>query len=152
KYYYSYMGQVKLPTGDYDEEPSFIGGDKALNKYLSNHLRYPTIALKNNIKTKIYVGFDVDVDGSVSNAEILCNDSYADFELKMEELVSGKALDSKRVQAVKKSLEALESHVLKVVSGIGKMNPAKKNGEPVKCKFYVPITFKFGPGVKGILM
>ena len=71
-----------------------------------------------------------------------------DFELKMEALVSGKALDPKRVQVVRNSLDALESHALEVVRGIKKMNPAKKNGEPVKCRFCIPITFKFGSGLK----
>lgn len=141
RYYYSYMGQVELPTGDYDEAPSYIGGVKALNKYIRTHLKYPTIAYNNHITSTIYVGFDVDTDGSISNAEIICNDSEEDFELKMEELISGKALDSKRVQNVKKSLEALESYTLKVVNGMKKINPAKKNGEPIKCRFCIPTRF-----------
>lgn len=140
KHYYGYMGQVTLISGDYDEGPTYIGGDEAMMEYIRTHWEVPAIAQRNKITSKIYVGFDVEKDGTVTNAEILCNDSYANFKLKLESAMCD-SIDAKNAKNVKESLDALESNVLKVVRGIKKMNPAKKNGEPVKCRYSIPFTY-----------
>ncbi|MBO4663390.1 MAG: energy transducer TonB [Bacteroidaceae bacterium] len=106
-------------------------------EYIRTHWECPAIAQRNKITSKIYVCFDVEKDGTVTNAEILCNDSYANFKLKLESAMC----DSIDAKNVKESLDALESNVLKVVRGIKKLNPAKKNGEPVKCRYSIPFTY-----------
>ena len=65
---------------------------------------------------------------------------FANFKLKLESAMCD-SIDAKNAKNVKESLDALESNVLKVVRGIKKMNPAKKNGEPVKCRYSIPFTY-----------
>ena len=49
--------------------PKFPGGAQALAEYLKTNLKYPTEA--NNIEGKVYVGFIVEKDGSLSNLQII---------------------------------------------------------------------------------
>ncbi len=51
--------------------PQFPGGALALAEYLKKNLKYPAEAEANNIEGKVYVGFIVEKDGSLSNLEII---------------------------------------------------------------------------------
>lgn len=54
-----------------DEMPSFPGGNRAVNKFLSENLTYPTDCINNKIQGRVIINFDVEVDGSISNIEVL---------------------------------------------------------------------------------
>lgn len=54
-----------------DKMPNFPGGLEKLYKFIRENLKYPKIAVENNIKGTVYVSFIVDVDGSIKNAEVL---------------------------------------------------------------------------------
>lgn len=148
KYFYDYMGPVLLLPDDYDEEPTYIGGDEAMMEYARKHLKYPAIAERNKVYSTVYVGFDVEKDGTVTNAKILCNDSRENFLMKLDSIISDKPIDAKRAEKLRQGLEALEAQSLKIVNGFGKMNPAKKNGEAIKCRFYFPFNYMSGNGAK----
>ena len=51
--------------------PKFPGGVQALAEYLKTNLKYPAEAEANDIEGKVYVGFIVEKDGSLSNLEII---------------------------------------------------------------------------------
>ena len=57
-------------------EPQYPGGEAVLNDFLRNNLVYPIEALKNREHGKVYVQFDVNEDGSISNIVIARGVSY----------------------------------------------------------------------------
>lgn len=54
-----------------EDEPEFPGGMEAMYKFLQDNIRYPRLALENNITGKVYVAFVVETDGSITNPKIL---------------------------------------------------------------------------------
>lgn len=99
---------------DIDQMPSFPGGASALNSFLSQEVNYPTMALRNKVQGRVVVSFVVERDGSISSPEIV------------------RSIDP-----------ALDKEAKRVVMAMPKWNPAKKkNGNTVRVKYTIPITFR----------
>ena len=56
---------------EYEEDPEFPGGLKALHKFIEDNMEYSQIAAENCIGGRVYVQFEVDTDGTVLNPKIL---------------------------------------------------------------------------------
>ena len=54
-----------------DIEPQFPGGDVALHKYITEHLIFPEEVQDLDFDGRIFVGFVINTDGSISDIEIL---------------------------------------------------------------------------------
>ena len=109
------VGEIK-PTlmGDVVEQmPSFPGGPQALLNYLSEHINYPEGYEEICIQGRVVITFVVEKDGSLSDITVV------------------------------KSLEkAFDEEALRAVKSMPKWIPAMQNGEPVRVKFAVPVTFR----------
>jgi periplasmic protein TonB len=96
------------------EEPAeFPGGDRALIKYLTDHVRYPVIAQENGIQGKVYVRFVVDEQGSAADAKI--------------------------IRGVDPSLDA---EALRVINSLPSFKPGKQHGRAVKVYYNSVINFQ----------
>ena len=97
-----------------EEQPEFPGGMKALMKYLADNVKYPRVSRDNKSQGRSTVRFIVNVDGSISDAEIVrsAGDMYLDKE------------------------------ALRVISEMPKWKPGKKNGKPVRVEFVFPVVFR----------
>ena len=95
-----------------DWMPSFPGGMGALMQYLKNSIDYPIEALKENIGGRVVVAFIVEKDGSLSDVRI-----------------------AKSVHPL------LDAEAIRVVSSMPKWNPGLENGNPVRVKYVLPVTF-----------
>ncbi len=93
-------------------DPEFPGGMEALYKYIADNLKYPQLALENNIQGKVFVTFFVEKDGSVSNVRIL------------RDIGGGCGLEAKRV-----------------VESMPKWIPGKQSGKVVRTQYNLPINF-----------
>jgi TonB family protein len=99
--------------GDVGPMPSFPGGTEKLFEFIKNNIRYPEIAEKNGVQGRVVVAFVVEVDGSISNVEVV------------------RSVD-----------QSLEEEALRVVNILPKWKPAMLNGKPIRSKYSVPITFR----------
>ena len=95
-----------------DVDPEFPGGMESLNKYITDNLKYPQLALENNIQGKVYISFFVEKDGSVSNVRVL------------RDIGGGCGKEAKRV-----------------VMSMPKWKPGTRSGRPVRTQFNLPINF-----------
>ncbi len=95
-----------------EQQPEFVGGTKAMYKYLSENLQYPEDAYYKNIQGKVYVNFVVTKTGEIANAGILLG------------------VDS-----------LLDAEALRVVKGMPAWEPGKQRGEPQNVKMTLPIKF-----------
>lgn len=96
-----------------EQMPQFPGGQAALMSWLSKNIRYPQMALQNDISGKVVVEFVVEKDGSVGSTKI--------------------------IRGVDKDLDR---EALRVVKAMPKWQPGKNNGQAVRCYYTLPVTFK----------
>lgn len=100
--------------GDVVEQmPSFPGGTQALFEYLSANVRYPEDCEETCVQGRVVVSFVVERDGSITEAKV-----------------------------VRSVYPSLDEEALRVVNGMPKWRPGKQNGNSVRTKYTIPITFK----------
>jgi TonB family protein len=97
--------------------PSFTGGQKALDAYLSDNLVYPPQAQEQGIEGTVFVDFVVLADGSVSEVVVL-NDPSDDID------------------------QLLKDEAVRVISTMPNWTPGQQHGKTVDVKFSLPITFQ----------
>ena len=96
-----------------EEFPEFIGGDVARVKFLAENLQYPEEAKEANLEGRAVVGFVVEPDGSITNVEIAKSSGYS----------------------------ILDEEAIRVVQSMPNWKPGKQDGEAVRVRFTMPITF-----------
>ena len=93
--------------------PEFPGGSAELLKYLSTHIKYPTMSQEMGSQGRVIVQFVVDKDGSITNPTVVRGvDAYLDKE------------------------------AIRVISGMPKWKPGVQNGKKVRVKYTVPVVFR----------
>ena len=81
--------------------------------YLSKNTHYPAATKRDGIQGRVVVSFIVEPDGSVSNAKLV------------------------------RSVDAnLDREALRVVSEMPKWTPGKQDGNTVRVRYSLPITFR----------
>ena len=96
-----------------DQMASYPGGIPALMDFLNENIKYPEQSEREGIEGRVVAGFIVERDGSVSNIEIL-----------------------KSVHPL------LDAEVVRVMSLMPNWIPGRQNGQPVRVKYSLPITFR----------
>ena len=96
-----------------DQMAYYPGGIPALMDFLNENIKYPEQAEREGIEGRVVAGFIVERDGSVSNIEIL-----------------------KSVHPL------LDAEVVRVMSLMPNWIPGRQNGQPVRVKYSLPITFR----------
>ena len=105
-----------------EQMPQFPGGPAALMQFLSQNVKYPVEAHKAGVQGRVIANFVVEKDGNITEARI--------------------------VRSVHPSLDA---EALRVIGSMPNWEPGMQNGEPVRVKYTVPITFKLqGDDVKTV--
>jgi periplasmic protein TonB len=95
-----------------EEMPSYEGGEAALFKYLKDNIRYPKLALDNNIKGKVVLQFVINIDGSIQDIKVMRG--------------IGGGCDEEALNAVKK---------------MPSWKPSRMNGKTVRVKDTLPVSF-----------
>jgi TonB family protein len=96
-----------------DEQPSPQDGMASFYQYIRENLKYPQTAIENRVEGKVYVQFIVGKDGNIENARVIHG--------------LGGECDEEAVRVVQQSPQ---------------WNPGKNNGQPVKVRMILPITYK----------
>jgi protein TonB len=95
-----------------EEMPEFPGGEKALLKFLSQSIKYPSIAAETGVNGKVIVNFIVNTDGTICGVKLL------------------RSVD-----------QSLDKEALRVVSSMPRWKPGKQSGKLVRVSYSVPINF-----------
>ncbi len=96
-----------------EQMPQFVGGQNAMAKFISSHLKYPKKAKKKHTEGKVIVKFIVSETGKVEKVEVL------------------KGIGNGCDEAAKKVIEKMPN-----------WTPGKQNGKTVAVYFNLPISFK----------
>lgn len=103
------QGYVEFPS----KRASYPGGEAALNKFLAENIKYPTMAREKNVQGTVYASILVDELGNIVDVSF------------PKPLGSG-----------------LEEEVLRVIRAMPDLIPAEDHSKPVKTKYVLPVKFK----------
>lgn len=110
---------VELPEEDntafitVEVQPSFMGGNSEMYKFLSKNLKYPSAAQRANIQGKVFLSFIVEKDGSITDIETMKGIGFG-----------------------------CDEEAMRVVKLMPKWIAGKQNGRNVRVKFTIPVFFK----------
>ena len=96
-----------------EQMPEFPGGEAELIHYISKNIHYPQKAREKGIQGRVFIGFIVEKDGSISNVRNL------------------RGVDSE-----------LDAEAIRVVESMPRWKPGMHRGEPVRVSYQIPIVFK----------
>ena len=96
-----------------EEMPSFPGGEGKLMEYVAKNIKYPQIARETGIQGRVFVGFVVEPDGSISNVKLLRG-------------IGG----------------GCDEEAMRVVKSMPKWKPGKQRGKAVRVSYQIPVFFK----------
>jgi protein TonB len=110
-------GSATAPTvtGPYvvaEKMPEFAGGTAALMRYLRDHLRYPSEALRAQAEGRVYVSFVVQADGTIADVSVPKGLGYG-----------------------------LDEEAQRVVRQMPAWTPGQQSHHAVAVRFTLPITF-----------
>ncbi len=97
-----------------EQMPEFPGGMGELMKYLGENINYPSKAQDNQWEGRAICQFVVEKDGSISNAVIVKSSGY----------------------------QLLDVEAMRVILNMPNWSSGKQNGDSVRVKFTLPVTFK----------
>lgn len=96
-----------------EQMPQFPGGEGELMKYISSNIKYPTMAMENNIQGRVVVQFVVTKTGKIGE-----------------------------VKVVRSKDPDLDKEAVRVVKSLPNFIPGKMNGQAVNVWYTLPIIFK----------
>lgn len=98
-----------------EEMPEYPGGNEALMAEIASSLVYPELEKMSEIQGTVYLGFVIEIDGTISDIRVLRG-------------VTGGP--------------GLEKEAVRVVKGLKySFSPAKMNGKPVRLQYNLPVRF-----------
>jgi TonB family protein len=95
-----------------EEAPKYPGGEEARMKFLRENIKYPKMAIKNNIQGTVYASFVVEKDGSISTIKILKG-------------IGG----------------GCDEEVIRLLKQMPKWEPGKQRGKAIRAQYNMPIKF-----------
>lgn len=105
--------QSKKVYESVEQMPEFPGGIAAMMRYLSENIKYPPEAAKNNIEGRVVLQFVIDETGQVG-------------DIQVARPVSGE----------------LDAEAVRVVKSMPKFEPGRQDGEAVSVWYTLPVVFK----------
>lgn len=105
--------QDKKPFNTVEVMPSFPGGHDAMNKYISENLKYPIKAQEKGVAGRVTIRFIVRENGEIDDVTVI------------------RGID-----------EELDEEAIRVVKAMPKWTPGKQKGQAVPVYFTLPIFYK----------
>jgi TonB family protein len=100
-----------------EQDPTFDGGDKAMDKYFRDNVKFPEDAANEGLDGTVYIDFVVETNGAVGEVTAA--------------IIEGEEVDQRFVD-----------EALRVVRAMPNWIPGRQHGKPVAVSFSVPVTFE----------
>ena len=107
------LGSLTYPLSELTDNLTCVEIDHGLARYLSENVKYPTIAADNGIQGRAVCSFVVNKDGSISDVEVVRSGGDP----------------------------SLDKEALRVIKSMPKWKPGTIKGKPVRVKFTLPVNF-----------
>lgn len=121
-----------------EKMPVYSGGDKALQEYIVQNMKYPKIAAENGVQAKVYVSFVVTEKGAVKDPKVIKTIlKEKDKDGKMVDVEYKENVDPKKDESVK----AMQEESVRVISLLGEFKPGMDKNKVVNVQVTMPLTF-----------
>lgn len=100
-----------------ETQPSFPGGMDKFYSYIATNVKYPELAIKNNIQGKVFLSFIVERDGQLSD-----------------------------IQVVRKLGAGTDEEAIRIMRNSPRWTPGTSGGKTVRVKYNIPISFTLNSG------
>lgn len=119
-------------TPEVDIKPEIAKGMYTLSLFISEEFKMPDV---HNKKVKLFVGFIVERDGTVSDVKFI-------YMTAKSIDASKDALTPEQKEYESAQLETMKAESVRVLSKFKEpWKPAMKDGKPVRCQYNYPINF-----------
>ena len=95
--------------------PCFPDGPQAMSQFITDHLQYPEKAKKDSIQGNVFVSFNVEKEGTLTD-----------------------------IQVIRSISPELDNEACRLVNSMPKWIPAMKNGIPTSTRYILPVKFSLG--------
>ena len=95
-----------------EKQPEFPGGFDALKDYMKANVTYPSEAQKAGIKGRVIVSFIVEIDGRLTNANLLIGIGYG-----------------------------CDEEAIRVIKAMPRWAPGSQSGRPLRVRYHLPVLF-----------
>lgn len=95
--------------------PCFPDGPQAMSQYITDHLQYPESAKKDSIQGNVYVSFNVENEGTLTDIKVIRSVS-----------------------------PELDNEACRLVNSMPKWIPVMKDGAPTSARYILPVRFSLG--------
>ena len=99
-----------------EQQAEFPGGPRAFETFLQKNLRYPSAALRENVRGKVYVQFVVNTDGTIQDVQVLKSVGFG-----------------------------CDEEAVRIIKSVPRWTPGKQSGRAVRSRFTQPIYFILPP-------
>ncbi|HCC50918.1 MAG TPA: hypothetical protein DEQ30_01775 [Porphyromonadaceae bacterium] len=96
-----------------EKTPEFPGGERALLKYIAEHINYPATAAQKGIQGRVSCVFVVNADGTIGN-----------------------------VRVVRSVDPALDNEAIRVINSMPAWTPGEQRGKKVAVQYAIPVHFR----------
>jgi len=103
---------IKVDSADGEHKARFNGSEQGFREYVGANLKYPSSDEKAGIEGRVFIGFVIEIDGSLTYAHVIRS---AEYELDKE--------------------------ALRVIQSSPKWEPAKLHNRLVRIDYVFPVTF-----------
>lgn len=121
-----------------EQNPSFQGGNRALEEFIKTNLRYPDLAIEYGAKGRVVMSCLIDSFGYVSDIKVAkyLRMSYDTLRLSQETM--------ERQEQVKELItQQLGEESIRVLSQMPRWSPGKMYGKVRSVRYNVPVQFQF---------
>ena len=125
-----------------EEMPEFVGGEKALKKYMQQHLTYPSKILEYGIQGRLDVSFLVEVDGSITNVTAKLNNEKG---TGADAVITGFHRGDKiqpNGELVPQLLQIWTESAEQMVAQMPRWKPARQQGRTVRAQVTLPLYYR----------
>ncbi|RYG46417.1 MAG: hypothetical protein EOO01_16240 [Chitinophagaceae bacterium] len=118
-------------TTDVDSKPEIKEGMYTLPLFVSQNFKLPNV---HNYKVKLFIGFVVETDGSITNIRFI--------HQNVTPLREGSVIDEEQKKKDSALLDTMKPESVRVMTAFNKLwVPAMKDGKPVRCQYNYPMNF-----------
>ena len=131
-----------------EQLPSFPGGDVELMTWLNKNTNYPKEAEESGVQGRVLVQFIVEKDGRVTSPKVV---KTTGLDIPSDTVVVANRKDMTEEQrkdaeiqdaGLKAGVQALKDEAVRVIKLMPNWQPGKQRGQPVRCKYVIPVTFR----------
>lgn len=119
-----------------EQQPSFRGGDRGLQEFIKQNLKYPSMAQAYGVSGRVIMQFKIDSLGYISDVKA------AKHLLRYDTLLLSRESEARQIELKEQIPQQLEEECARVIALMPRWSPAKISGKVVSMKYNLPFMFQ----------